>query len=111
MLKLLLVPAIVFYLLIAKSFFTTWLAVFKQDPDLSSEERFLVLVILSLATVFWPLIIPLAYLELISNSQSTLPELVETKPSTNRFEFRYQLMEEAGAQFSEGDTTRSHAHF
>ena len=73
MFNFLLITVITFYLLIARSFFNTWLAVFNQDPILSPEERFLV-AILIVSTVLWPIIVPIAYLELISKNQNTLPE-------------------------------------
>lgn len=74
MLKYLLGYCIIYYLLIARSFFTTWLAVFQQDTQLNSEEKFLAIVILILSTVLWPVVLPLAYLELISKNSKILPE-------------------------------------
>lgn len=74
MLKVILFFTIVYYLLIARSFFTTWLVVFNQHPQLTSEEQFLATVILFLATVLWPVVLPLAYLELISKNPTILPE-------------------------------------
>lgn len=74
MLKLILVSAIIYYLLIARSFFTTWLAVFQQDTQLTSEEKFLATIILLISTILWPVLLPLAYLELISKNSKILPE-------------------------------------
>jgi predicted neutral ceramidase superfamily lipid hydrolase len=74
MLRLILLFVIGYYLLIARSFFTTWLAIFQQDTQLTSEEKFLAIVILILSTVLWPVVLPLAYLELISKNPKILPE-------------------------------------
>lgn len=74
MFKLILLSAIVYYLLIARSFFTTWLAVFHQDTQLTSEEKFLATIILLVSTILWPVVLPLAYLELISKNPKILPE-------------------------------------
>ncbi len=74
MLKYILGSCIIYYLLIARSFFTTWLAVFQKDTQLNSEEKFLVVVILIISTVLWPVVLPLAYLELLRKNSKILPE-------------------------------------
>ncbi|GET42906.1 hypothetical protein [Microseira wollei] len=74
MLKYILVAVVVYYLLIARAFFTTWLSVFQQDTQLTSEEKFLAIVILILSTVLWPFVLPLAYLELLRKNSKILPE-------------------------------------
>jgi hypothetical protein len=67
MLNLFLLFVALFYLAIAKNFFKLWLTILKQDsPHLSSEEKFLAIAILSLSTIFWPFVVPIAYLELTS---------------------------------------------
>ncbi len=74
MLKYILVTAIVYYLFIARYFFTTWLAILHQDTQLNSEEKFLAIAILLLLTVLWPVVIPVAYLELLSKNSKILPQ-------------------------------------
>jgi hypothetical protein len=54
------------YLISASYFFTLWLKFFKQDTNLSFEERCFSLLILGIATLFWPIVVPLAYIELLS---------------------------------------------
>ncbi|HAZ48324.1 MAG TPA: hypothetical protein DCZ55_28685 [Cyanobacteria bacterium UBA11371] len=71
--KFILFFAIIYYLLIARSFFTTWLAVFQQDTQLTSQEKFLAIVILFLSTVLWPVVLPIAYLELLRKNSKMLP--------------------------------------
>ena len=58
--------ALVVYLITSPYFFTIWLKLFKRDSSLSSLERRLSWVILVVATIFWPIAVPLAYLELLS---------------------------------------------
>jgi hypothetical protein len=47
-------------------FFTIWLKFFKRDTGLSLEDKQLSLVILGVATLLWPVVVPLAYIELLS---------------------------------------------
>lgn len=57
--------AIVFYLVMACCFFIQWLGFFIDDKEMNSAQRHFSIVILVLATILWPLIVPLAYLELL----------------------------------------------
>ncbi|MBE9215144.1 hypothetical protein IQ247_21175 [Plectonema cf. radiosum LEGE 06105] len=57
--------AIVFYLIMACCFFVQWLGFFIDDKEMNSAQRYLSMIILALATILWPLIVPLAYLELL----------------------------------------------
>lgn len=59
----------VIYLTIATFFFKVWRDLFEQNVNLSSEERQFSKMILLVATIFWPIVVPIAYLELISKSQ------------------------------------------
>lgn len=67
MTKIILVFLVVFYLLMATCFFTIWLEFFKEDTSasLSLQEKCLGWGILSVATIFWPVVVPIAYLELL----------------------------------------------
>jgi len=58
--------ALVVYLITSPYFFTIWLKLFQRDSRLSSLERRLSWGILVVATIFWPIAVPLAYLELLS---------------------------------------------
>lgn len=53
------------YLLISSYFFTNWLKFFKRKPRLSPEEIFLSFVILVVATILWPVVVPISYLKLV----------------------------------------------
>lgn len=54
------------YLTLAFYFFTIWLKFFKRDTDLSLEDKQFSLLILVVATLLWPFVVPLAYIELVS---------------------------------------------
>ncbi len=54
------------YCLIATHLFKIWLDLFNQDSDLSSDEKVLSLITLICATVFWPIVLPIAYSKLLS---------------------------------------------
>ena len=57
--------AVVFYLIMAFCFFMQWLGFFIDDKDMDSGQRYFSIVILIVGTILWPLIVPLAYLELL----------------------------------------------
>lgn len=57
--------AIIFYLIMACCFFMQWLGFFIDDKEMTSTQRYLSVLVLILATILWPLIVPLAYLELL----------------------------------------------
>jgi len=64
--KLLLITLIVFYIIIAAHFFTTWLKFLEQElRTYSSEDRYLSWVTLIVATILWPVVVPISYLELL----------------------------------------------
>ncbi|MGD1913519.1 MAG: hypothetical protein ACFB2X_22570 [Rivularia sp. (in: cyanobacteria)] len=63
--KLLTNLAIVFYLVMACCFFIQWLGFFIDDKEMNSAQRYFSIVVLVVATILWPLIVPLAYLELL----------------------------------------------
>ncbi|MBD2502579.1 hypothetical protein H6G83_18505 [Anabaena azotica FACHB-119] len=57
---------LIFYLVIAYLLFKKWLFLFLQDEDMSSSQRSYSGVILLIATIFWPVVVPFAYLELLN---------------------------------------------
>lgn len=67
--KFLLILPIAFYLLLAPRFFQSWRLFFEQDTTLSPQDRVFSQVVLTIATVFWPLVVPFAYLELLHKVQ------------------------------------------
>ncbi|MGB3650328.1 MAG: hypothetical protein WBA41_03840 [Rivularia sp. (in: cyanobacteria)] len=57
--------AILFYLIMACCFFMHWLDFFIADTEMNLAQRYFSMVILVMATILWPLIVPLSYLELL----------------------------------------------
>ncbi len=57
--------AIVFYLTMACCFFVQWLGFFIDDKEMNSAQRYFSMIILIIGTILWPVVVPLAYLELL----------------------------------------------
>jgi len=57
---------LIFYLVIAYLLFKKWLFLFLQDEDMSSNQRSYSWGILVIGTIFWPIVVPFAYLELLN---------------------------------------------
>ncbi|MBD1832435.1 hypothetical protein H6F61_06940 [Cyanobacteria bacterium FACHB-472] len=57
----------VIYLLIATTLFTIWLDFFKRDRTWKTQERLPGFVTLVVATIFWPLVLPIAYIEILKS--------------------------------------------
>jgi hypothetical protein len=65
MIKILLVCSALVYLLIAAHFLRVWLQFFKKDTSLSNKEKLRSWAILAIATTFWLIVVPIAYIELL----------------------------------------------
>lgn len=55
---------LLFYILLAGLFFTRWLDFFLED-EMTLQMRWFSSLILLIATIFWPITVPFAYLELL----------------------------------------------
>ena len=62
------------YLFMAPLYFNSWFKLFKKDTSLSARERLLSRVILVISTILWPLVVPIAYLEIIQRKNDGLDE-------------------------------------
>ena len=71
------VALVVVYLLMASCFFYSWLKLFKKDTSLSSNERLLSRIVLLIATILWPVVVPIAYLELLKQKNDKNNKLGE----------------------------------
>ncbi|MBH8575353.1 hypothetical protein I8752_20520 [Nostocaceae cyanobacterium CENA369] len=58
-----LLTLIISYVLISCYFFSNWLIFSLRHPSSSPEEKFLSFVMFIIATIFWPLTIPMSLLE------------------------------------------------
>lgn len=63
--KLFIYLAILVYLTMSYCFFSEWLDFFLEDKDMDSDQRFFSGIILVIASILWPVIVPFAYLELL----------------------------------------------
>jgi hypothetical protein len=78
--------SILFYSVIAYCFFSEWLDFFQADKDMDSEQHLLSIVILLIATIFWPIVVPFAYLELLKFHKRHKPiiDLLINQPKMGR---------------------------
>jgi len=65
MLKLILFFLAFTYVAIAACLFIQWLSMFQQDHGTRLQQR-LSIALLVIATILWPIVVPFAYLELLS---------------------------------------------
>jgi uncharacterized membrane protein len=54
------------YLLVMPVLFANWFGMFQQDTEATGIERQLSWIVLALATVAWPVVLPLTYVELLA---------------------------------------------
>lgn len=59
------------YLLFAGYFFKGWFDLYKRDTKMSAEEKQLSWVILAIATLLWPIAVPLSYMEKVSKAKKS----------------------------------------
>ncbi len=69
--KITLVILGVFYLVMAPCFFRVWLRVLNRIFSFTSKEKYLYLLFFLIAAIFWPVVIPVAYLELVSEPKTS----------------------------------------
>lgn len=65
MLQLVFIAVTIIYLVMACCLFTQWFDLIQQSGCMTLEQRLLSRVFLILVTIFWPLVVPFAYLELL----------------------------------------------
>jgi ABC-type phosphate transport system permease subunit len=54
------------YLFVMPLLFANWFGMFQQDTEAAGIERKLCWIVLALATVAWPIVLPLTYVELLA---------------------------------------------
>ena len=70
--KIPLICLIIVYGFIGIRFLRIWLFFWQQDTALSDRDKFSSLAIVVLMTIFWPIVVPLAYLELLEKKKRDL---------------------------------------
>jgi hypothetical protein len=85
----------IFYLLIGVMVFREWLHFFFEDQEMSSKERWFSRIILVIATLMWPVVVPFAYLELLKfhKKHKEIIELLIEFPELKPINESYQSQE------------------
>ena len=81
--KALQVALVVAYLFMAPFYFTSWLKLFHKNATMTSNQRFASLIVLIISTILWPLVVPIAYLELLKQKSNELDQSVNLKSEIN----------------------------
>jgi len=58
------------YALVSLYLLVAWLQFFKQGKGMTLQQKFLSLLTIGIATLFWPLILPVAYVSLLNATVS-----------------------------------------
>jgi hypothetical protein len=61
------------YLFVTSYFFINWLKFFNRSPSLSIEDRFLSVVILIIATLLWPFVVPISFIDELLKARGIRP--------------------------------------
>ncbi len=75
--KLLIIICAFFYLIMAQRIFKVWIEFFQRDASLSSAEKQLSWVVLIVGTIFWPIVVPIAYVSLLEKKLDGEKEVVD----------------------------------
>ena len=54
---------LIIYLLVACKLLHTWIKSIEKNPDLSYDQKYICWIVLAIATVFWPIVVPISYME------------------------------------------------
>ncbi len=67
--ELFLIGLVIIYLLISPRFFSIWLEFLQADTSLTAPDKVSGVAIVVLATVFWPVVVPIAYWSLLKTQR------------------------------------------
>jgi uncharacterized membrane protein len=87
-----------FYLLMAIRFFKVWWVFFKRDTGLPSNWTYISIAVLILASAFWLVVVPFAYLELLAKVQRNAAEFEVESCETEASELEVSELEEKKAE-------------
>ncbi len=54
------------YIVVMPILFLNWYGLYQQDQDMTESERQISRIVMVIATVLWPIVLPMSYLELLS---------------------------------------------
>jgi cell division protein FtsL len=89
----------IIYLPAAAHFFRVWYSYFRQDTKLIQQEQLPFLLILLVATICWPIVVPIAYLELLKANrlkadESAVLQLVELNQQIRTQQARIEQLQQ-----------------
>ncbi len=62
--------AIISYLLIALSLWIKYLSLLSKEQNISPEDKTICIITFAIASMFWPAVVPISYLELFESQNS-----------------------------------------
>ncbi|HBE20447.1 MAG TPA: hypothetical protein DEG17_26140 [Cyanobacteria bacterium UBA11149] len=68
--------AIVCYLFIAVSLSIKYFSLFSKEQNISPEDQTICIITFAIASIFWPIVIPISYFELFESPNSVKKTLV-----------------------------------
>jgi len=83
-----------FYLFMAIRFFRSWWVFFRQDTDQSKSWAYISIAVIILASAFWPVVVPFAYLELLEKVRRNAAMLEANTPEMETCELDKEAAEE-----------------
>lgn len=95
------------YLVSAAYFFKIWYSYFQQDSSLTEQDRLLSLGILLVATIFWPVVVPISYLELLNTNrlQADAQDIVQLVQLKQQLLFQKAQIEQLQQQLAHAQST------
>jgi hypothetical protein len=62
------------YCIVMLALLIKWQAIYRKDLDMSASERQISVLILTISTLLWPVVLPLAYIELLDKAKRSNDE-------------------------------------
>lgn len=82
---------IVSYLLMTCYFFINWLRFTLRNPNSSPEDKFLSFMMFVISTVFWPIIIPMSFIEIFKTKKLEFSIVVPVVVVISAFSLAYYM--------------------
>jgi hypothetical protein len=79
--QVLIFALIVLYALVMSILFSNWYALFQGDRNMSASQRQTARIVIMIATLLWPVVLPISYLELIKKLKRYEPQSYNNQSS------------------------------
>jgi uncharacterized membrane protein len=66
MMQVLIFGVVALYIVVMPILFLNWYGLYQQDQEMTESERQISRIVMMIATVLWPIVLPMSYLELLS---------------------------------------------